>query len=321
MARNSEKSNSALNRWRLMQNEKEIGNLQYRPKHPYQCKTLQEARYWKQMTTKEMAQKIGEIQNERLDEEAIKALNIKINQLNRERCLYERKIDVLMGVLDESELKQKIHVPFHYFGLAKGLNNSNKSIENNQNEMNNSNDSKRNEMRRTGMFRWELRQLNDFYYGLNCDNEDELIEEENKIANELKEMKKNEIIGMEIENKFDEENDSNEFFNYSNDFEDEQFSEKETKENNNEDEMEEENSENERDKFDEQFENGFENEKEEEIDSDDFFNNYNNYDYDDFENNEENNENEKKQDNKNNTNNDEYDDLEDFMNMENEFED
>ncbi|EDR26632.1 hypothetical protein, conserved [Entamoeba dispar SAW760] len=172
MARSQEKAHSMLNRWKLMQNDQEIGNLQIKPKHPDQCKTIQAAKYWRQMIIKEILQKVSEIQNGTLGENAIRALNKEINSLNKERMQYERKIKQLGGVSISLYLGKKTKNPMNYFfGAAQYLPEAKELQKRNNRKL---------------MSKQDIQLLGEEYYGMDDYETTELLEEEVSMQNELK---------------------------------------------------------------------------------------------------------------------------------------
>ncbi|BFU20309.1 cell cycle control protein, putative [Entamoeba histolytica HM-1:IMSS-B] len=169
MARSQEKAHSMLNRWKLMQNDQEIGNLQIKPKHPDQCKTIQAAKYWRQMIIKEMGQKVSEIQNGTLGENAVRALNNEINNLNKERIQYERKIKQLGGVSFGKKTKESDE--FTFFGAAQYLPEAKELQKRNNRKL---------------MSKQDIQLLGEEYYGMDDYETTDLLEEELSIQNELK---------------------------------------------------------------------------------------------------------------------------------------
>ncbi|ELP93205.1 pre-mRNA-splicing factor ISY1, putative [Entamoeba invadens IP1] len=181
MARNQEKAQSMLNRWKLMQSGTFVDNRQTKPKAPNMCKTLQEAKFWRQMVVKDMTQKIGEIQNAGIGENTVRSKNIEINKLNKERCAYERKIIELGGVV-ASKKDERFEERFMYFGAAKLLPEA---------KSENSN------LKEKTQLKEDLKLLGEEYYGMDEYETQELLEEERREEGNLK--KKMNASYMEIE--------------------------------------------------------------------------------------------------------------------------
>uniref|UniRef100_A0A1I8GCA2 Pre-mRNA-splicing factor ISY1 n=1 Tax=Macrostomum lignano TaxID=282301 RepID=A0A1I8GCA2_9PLAT len=84
MARNSEKAMTALARWRSVFVDKAHEKARRRPYLATECNDLQEAIRWRRDIIKEIAFKVGQIQNPGLGEFKLRDLNDEINKLFRE---------------------------------------------------------------------------------------------------------------------------------------------------------------------------------------------------------------------------------------------
>ncbi|KAL7715499.1 pre-mRNA-splicing factor ISY1 [Entamoeba marina] len=173
MARNQEKANSMLHRWKQMQTEERIGNKKIKPKNPDQCKTLSEAKFWRQTLVKEISKKIGEIQNVALGENAIRVLNVDINRLNKERAQWERKIVELGGVNTDSlenDERPLSSEKFIYFGAARFLPEAKEtSVKSDKSKL-----------------KEDIRNLGVVYYGMDHYETNEMLEDEGRLEDELK---------------------------------------------------------------------------------------------------------------------------------------
>eukprot|EP00128_Syssomonas_multiformis_P019050 Colp12_sorted_trinity150504_noHs@30396 len=130
MARNEEKAQSMLYRWRELQNEEIFGPKKKRPYLASECRDLPEAEKWRQEIIREISKKVSIIQNPGLGEFKIRDLNDEINKLLREKNHWEEQIRLLGGT-DYKKFGPKMldkegkEVPgmrgYKYFGAAKDL--------------------------------------------------------------------------------------------------------------------------------------------------------------------------------------------------------
>uniref|UniRef100_A0A1I8GWY2 Pre-mRNA-splicing factor ISY1 n=1 Tax=Macrostomum lignano TaxID=282301 RepID=A0A1I8GWY2_9PLAT len=97
MARNSEKAMTALARWRSVFVDKAHEKARRRPYLATECNDLQEAIRWRRDIIKEIAFKVGQIQNPGLGEFKLRDLNDEINKLFREKSHWEDRIKELGG--------------------------------------------------------------------------------------------------------------------------------------------------------------------------------------------------------------------------------
>merc|ERR1712066_624425 len=121
-----------LNRY-LQGKREEINKL--KKKRPYlvsEVKKLNEADKWRYQLLKEIAKKMGEIQNRGLGEQKIRKLNDEINMLFREKIHWERRIHELGGPNYTSLTKTTksnakfnniidLELRYRYFGAARNL--------------------------------------------------------------------------------------------------------------------------------------------------------------------------------------------------------
>eukprot|EP01111_Echinosteliopsis_oligospora_P005965 TRINITY_DN1977_c0_g1_i2.p1 TRINITY_DN1977_c0_g1~~TRINITY_DN1977_c0_g1_i2.p1 ORF type:complete len:250 (-),score=83.18 TRINITY_DN1977_c0_g1_i2:73-822(-) len=131
MARNEEKSQSMLNRFRRMKEDEEKGGRNDR--RPYiaaDCNDLVQADKWRMQILREMGRKVTEIQNATLGEHRIRDLNDEINKLIREKHHWEKRIIELGGpnyiataprVTDHDGKEAVSYGGYKYFGEARNL--------------------------------------------------------------------------------------------------------------------------------------------------------------------------------------------------------
>ena len=100
MARNSEKAQSMLFRFRAAQ-AAESGvistSLQRRPKAPSTIESISICEKWRGQVLKEVSRKVTRIQDEALSDFQIRDLNDEINKLMKEKWGWERRIRELGG--------------------------------------------------------------------------------------------------------------------------------------------------------------------------------------------------------------------------------
>ncbi|KCV72897.1 hypothetical protein H696_00467 [Fonticula alba] len=134
MARNEEKAQSMLSRWKQVQ-QREQGVYvdpfkQRRPRVVDTIDNISEAEKWRGDVTREISRKVAQIQNPGLGEETIRELNDEINHLFRERRAWEHRIKALGGadytrmptrILDKDGKEAVGSYGYKYFGAAKDL--------------------------------------------------------------------------------------------------------------------------------------------------------------------------------------------------------
>eukprot|EP01135_Chromosphaera_perkinsii_P000340 Nk52_evm1s75 gene=Nk52_evmTU1s75 len=133
MARNQEKAQSMLSRFREVQNAElgiSVGKSQRRPYLASECTNLPDCEKWRSQIIREIAKKISQIQNAALGEFRLRDLNDEINKLLREKRHWERQI-VDLGGPDYTKISNKMvdsdgkEVPgsrgYKYFGAARDL--------------------------------------------------------------------------------------------------------------------------------------------------------------------------------------------------------
>jgi pre-mRNA-splicing factor ISY1 len=96
MARNQEKAQSMLNKF-LQSKKDEAEQKSKRPFLASDVTDVTDAEKWRYQVVKEIAKKVGEIQNRGLSESSICDLNDEINKLIREKGHWERRIMELGG--------------------------------------------------------------------------------------------------------------------------------------------------------------------------------------------------------------------------------
>lgn len=172
MARNQEKAQTILARFVKHQENKKRRPQRRRPNLADKCQTLGAGEKWRRQVVKEIIRDVTVIQNAALGEHKIRDLNDNINKLFREKKHWERRIKELNGP-DYS--KQKMNIgdepitsgDYLYWGAAKDLEGVREQLELRKVEK---------ERRQT---RWELFQRVDYdYFGFGDDDDGILIEKE-----------------------------------------------------------------------------------------------------------------------------------------------
>merc|ERR1712147_402543 len=130
MARKQKKAQSMLNRFLQGKKEEKAQPKQKRPYLATEVNDLQEAEKWRYDVVKNIAKKVGEVQNRGLGEYKIRDLNDEINKLIRVKGHWERRILELGGPnyrslsrprdLQEDTTKN-IDKGYRYFGAARSL--------------------------------------------------------------------------------------------------------------------------------------------------------------------------------------------------------
>eukprot|EP01137_Pigoraptor_chileana_P007584 Opistho-2@3573 len=130
MARNEEKAQSMLSRFRAVQAAEINGPKLRRPFLATECTDLTEAEKWRQQIIREVAKKVSLIQNAGLGEFRIRDLNDEINKLIREKYHWEDRIKELGGpdyrkigprMLDHEGREIPGGKGYKYFGAARDL--------------------------------------------------------------------------------------------------------------------------------------------------------------------------------------------------------
>lgn len=186
MARNSEKAVTALARWRNLQ-LKEAGKLyvERRPTYPGDERDLRKAEKWRNQVIREIAKKVTQIQNAGLGEFKIRDINDEINKLLREKSNWEDQILVLRGpdykklgpkLLDKEGREAPGSRGYKYFGAAKELPGVKELFEQ--------------DVAPTRKNRAELmREIDADYYGYLDDDDNLLIDQEEKCEKEARKLK------------------------------------------------------------------------------------------------------------------------------------
>lgn len=186
MARNSEKAVTALARWRNLQ-LKEQGKLyvERRPTLPSDEKDLRKAEKWRNQVIREIAKKVTQIQNAGLGEFKIRDTNDEINKLLHEKSNWEDQILALNGpdykklgpkLLDKEGKEAPGSRGYKYFGAAKDLPGVKELFEQ--------------DVLPTRKNRAELmREIDAEYYGYLDDDDNLLIEQEEKCEKEARRLK------------------------------------------------------------------------------------------------------------------------------------
>ena len=128
--RNEGKAQTMLNRWISIEKQMISQSMGKRPKDIDSINNVQICNIWRNQVIKEIAKKVGDIQNASLGEALIRDLNDEINQLFEEKARWEKKIKKLGGA-DYKKFEPKTldaegyEVPqaggYRYFGAAKNL--------------------------------------------------------------------------------------------------------------------------------------------------------------------------------------------------------
>lgn len=129
MARNAEKSMTALARWRAAQ-EGSLHDKERRPFLATECDDLPKSEKWRRQIIGEVSRKVAQIQNAGLGEFKLRDLNDEINKLLREKGHWEDRIVELGGpnyrkigpkMLDHEGKEVPGNRGYKYFGAAKDL--------------------------------------------------------------------------------------------------------------------------------------------------------------------------------------------------------
>ena len=128
--RNEGKAQTMLNRWISVETQIISQSMGKRPKDINSINNVQVCNIWRNQVIKEIAKKVGDIQNASLGETLIRELNDEINRLFEEKANWEAKIKKLGGA-DYKKFEPKTldaegyEVPnsggYRYFGAAKNL--------------------------------------------------------------------------------------------------------------------------------------------------------------------------------------------------------
>ena len=128
--RNEGKAQTMLNRWISIETQMISQSMGKRPKDINSINNVQIYNIWRNQVIKEIAKKVGEIQNASLGEALIRDLNDEINRLFEEKANWEAKIKKLVGA-DYKKYEPKTieaegyEVPnaggYRYFGATKNL--------------------------------------------------------------------------------------------------------------------------------------------------------------------------------------------------------
>ena len=128
--RNEGKAQTMLNRWISIEKQMISQSMGKRPKDINSINNVQICNIWRNQVIKEIAKKVGDIQNASLGEALIRDLNDEINSLFEEKAQWEAKIKKLGGA-DYKKFEPKTldaegyEVPqaggYRYFGAAKNL--------------------------------------------------------------------------------------------------------------------------------------------------------------------------------------------------------
>ena len=128
--RNEGKAQTMLNRWISIEKQMISQSMGKLPKDINSINDVQVCNIWRNQVIKEIAKKVGDIQNASLGEQLIRDLNDEINNLFEEKAQWEAKIKKLGGA-DYKKFEPKTldaegyEVPqaggYRYFGAAKNL--------------------------------------------------------------------------------------------------------------------------------------------------------------------------------------------------------
>ncbi|XP_004349130.2 pre-mRNA-splicing factor ISY1 [Capsaspora owczarzaki ATCC 30864] len=130
MARNEEKAQSMLNRFRALQQAELKGPKPKRPFYATDCNSIGEAEKWRLEVMSEVSKKVSQIQNAALGEFKLRDLNDEINKLLREKRHWQDRIIELGGkdyfkigprMLDHEGKEVPGARGYKYFGAAKDL--------------------------------------------------------------------------------------------------------------------------------------------------------------------------------------------------------
>lgn len=186
MARNSEKAVTALARWRNLQ-LKEQGKLwvERRPTVPSDERDLKKAEKWRNQVIREIAKKVTQIQNAGIGEFKIRDINDEINKHLREKSNWEDQILALKGpdykrlgpkLLDKEGREAPGSRGYKYFGAAKDLPGVKELFEQ--------------DIVPTRKNRAELmREIDADYYGYLDDDDNLLVDQEEKCELEARRLK------------------------------------------------------------------------------------------------------------------------------------
>ena len=128
--RNEGKAQTMLNRWISIETQMISQSMGKRPKDINSINNVHTCNVWRNQVIKEIAKKVGDIQNASLGEQLIRDLNDEINSLFEEKAQWEAKIKKLGGAeykkFDPKTINAEgYEVPqaggYRYFGAAKNL--------------------------------------------------------------------------------------------------------------------------------------------------------------------------------------------------------
>ena len=128
--RNEGKAQTMLNRWISIETQMISQSMGKRPKDINSINNVNTCNVWRNQVIKEIAKKVGDIQNASLGEQLIRDLNDEINSLFEEKAQWEAKIKKLGGAeykkFDPKTINAEgYEVPqaggYRYFGAAKNL--------------------------------------------------------------------------------------------------------------------------------------------------------------------------------------------------------
>ena len=128
--RNEGKAQTMLNRWISIETQMISQSMGKRPKDINSINNVQICNIWRNQVIKEIAKKVGDIQNASLGEQLIRDLNDEINSLFEEKAQWEATIKKLGGAEYKKFEPKTINaegyeVPqaggYRYFGAAKNL--------------------------------------------------------------------------------------------------------------------------------------------------------------------------------------------------------
>jgi len=135
MARNAEKAQSMLNRWRTMKKDESMKlthsireQFEKLPRKPAEAMTVSEAERARMSLLRHIGQRVMEIQNESLGEVRIRDLNDNINRLLQRKAEWEQRIIELGGPnylkydrIAEEQDAENVRGKYRYFGAARNL--------------------------------------------------------------------------------------------------------------------------------------------------------------------------------------------------------
>lgn len=132
MARPAEKARNMLNKWVAMREQGNAPVVPRRPPRPHlasECQNLKDAERYRRQIIREMALKIKQIQNPALPQSELRDLNDSINQLQRQKYHWNKRIHQLGGAdfnaierkrqIDEGDTQ--LYASYRYYGAAKDL--------------------------------------------------------------------------------------------------------------------------------------------------------------------------------------------------------